>query len=62
LDLRDTKSEKDDEACIKKRHVIMYNSSNVIRLIKSRRQRWEGKVSWLGNYVCKNNLAKKKYE
>jgi len=56
LDLRDTKSEKDGEANIKKACHNLYISSNVISVIKSRRQRWEGKVSWLGNYLCKNNL------
>ena len=62
LDLRDTKSKKYGEACIKKACHNLYNSTNVIRVIKSRRQRWEGKVSWLRNYACKNNLTKKKYE
>jgi hypothetical protein len=63
LDLRDTKSEKDGEACKKTACHNLYNSSNVIRVIELRRQKWEGKLSWLGNYVCKNNnLTKKKYE
>jgi len=56
LDLRDTKWEKDGEAHIKKACHNLYNSSNVISVIKSRRQRWEGKVWWLGNYLHKNNL------
>jgi hypothetical protein len=62
LDLRDTKSEKDGEANIKKACHNLYNSSNVISVIKSRRQRWEGKVSCLGNYLHNNNLTKKKYK